>query len=294
MNQYPTPSQNPSSPYGGGSQQPSTPPEPAGPRAVRVALPTSVPYVTYALVGITAAFYLLQTLSVVVLGYPGSSARPDLTQVIAQFISGSGQLDWLEALGDQIQVAILHGQVWRLLTPLLLHVSIVHIGFNMYALWIFGIGLERNFGHWRFLALYLLGGFAGNVLSFVRSPGPSEGASTAIFGLVAAEGIFLYQNRELFGSRFRGAITNIIFVVVFNLGLGQAIPNIDNWGHVGGLLGGLIFAWFAAPKWEVEGIMPALHVADKREARDVVTGAAITLLIFGGLAAWGMLTLAAH
>ena len=135
----------------------------------------------------------------------------------------------------------------------------------MYALVIFGPGLERNFGHWRFLTLYLLGGFSGNVLSFLLSSGYSVGASTAIFGLVGAEGIFLYQNRQLFGNRFGRAIGNVIFVVAVNLVLGLT-PGIDNWGHVGGLLGGLIFTWFAGPKWEVQGMMPAVHLADKREA----------------------------
>jgi rhomboid protease GluP len=145
---------------------------------------------------------------------------------------------------------------------------------------------ERNFGHWRSL-LYLLGGFTGNVLSFILSNGYSVGASTAIFGLVGAEGVFLYQNRRLFGNQFRRAIGNVIFVVAVNLFLGLT-PGIDNWGHIGGLLGGLIFAWFAGPVWEVEGIAPAYRLFDKREARDVITGAALVILIFGALAVWGM------
>ena len=254
-------------------------------------MPSSTPYVTYTIIGVTALVYLLQLASALVLGYYGSSSRPDIMQVIGGAISGRAQLDWLEVFGAQIRVLILQGQVWRFLTPLLLHASIPHIGFNMYALFIFGPGLERSFGHWRYLALYLLAGFAGNVLSFLLTTGPSVGASTAIFGLVAAEGVFLYQNRQLFGRRFRSAINNIIFVVFVNLAIGLT-PGIDIWGHVGGLLGGLIFAWFAGPKWEVEGMAPALHVVDKREAREVMTGAAAVILVFGALALWGMRTLA--
>jgi rhomboid protease GluP len=126
------------------------------------------------------------------------------------------------------------------------------------------------------------------VLSFLLSSGYSVGASTAIFSLVGAEGIFLYQNRKLFGNQFGRAIGNVIFVVAVNLLLGLT-PGIDNWGHVGGLIGGLIFGWFAGPVWEVQGIVPALHMADKREPREVVTGAAIVILVFSALAVWGMI-----
>ena len=255
----------------GASQMPGAP-EAGASRSVRVALPSSVPYVTYTIVGITVLIYLLQVGSVYLFGYANAAA----------------QLDWLEFYGARINELIRVGEVWRLLTPVLLHASVPHILFNMYALIVFGAGLERNFGHWRFLLLYGLSGFAGNVLSFLLSTGYSVGASTAIFGLVGAEGVFLYQNRKLFGNQFGRAIGNVVFVVAVNLLLGLT-PGIDNWGHVGGLLGGLMFAWFAGPIWEVQGMMPALHLVDKREPRDVITGAAVVILVFGGLAVWGML-----
>jgi rhomboid protease GluP len=81
--------------------------------------------------------------------------------------------------------------------------------------------------------------------------------------------------------------------VAINLFLGLT-PGIDNWGHVGGLLGGLIFAWFAGPVWEVRGLMNGPQLVDKREAREVITGAAIVLLIFGALAVWGMVAPITH
>jgi rhomboid protease GluP len=238
---------------------------------VRVSLPTSVPYVTYGIVGVTVLVYLLQLASTRLFGYANSAAG----------------LDWLEAYGARINDLIRAGELWRLLTPVLLHASPPHILFNMYALWIFGVGLERNFGHWRYLILYVLGGFAGNVLSFLLSSGYSVGASTAIFGLIGAEAIFLYQNRKLFGNQFGRAIGNVLFVVVVNLLLGLT-PGIDNWGHVGGLIGGLLFAWFAGPIWDIQGLMSTPRLADKREPREVVSGAAIVMLVFGALAVWGM------
>ena len=234
-------------------------------------MPSSVPYVTYSIVGVTTVFYLLQVASVYFFGYANSAS----------------QIDWLELYGARINEAIRAGELWRLLTPALLHASVPHILFNMYALVVFGVGLERNFGHWRYLTLYVLGAFTGNVLSFLLSSGYSVGASTAIFGLIGAEGIFLYQNRKMFGSQFGRAIGNIVFIVAINLLL-DLTPGIDIWGHIGGLLGGLIFTFFAGPRFEVEGIYSALHLVDTRESREVLTGAAAVILIFGALTMIGI------
>ncbi|HET9914032.1 MAG TPA: rhomboid family intramembrane serine protease [Anaerolineales bacterium] len=234
--------------------------QPAPPQVVRVTVPQSAPYVTYSIIGITVAIFLLQQVS---------------NLPIALFIK-SNEL-------------IRAGQIWRLLTPMLLHGSFTHIAFNMYALLSFGTGLERYFGHGRFLLLYLLGAFAGNVASFLFTNADSVGASTAIFGLLGAEAVFLIQNRRVFPGQFRGAIGNIIFIAVINLFfIGTLVPNIDNWGHIGGLLGGLMFTSFAGPKWEVEGNYPAFRLIDKRPFSAVVVGAAMVILIFGGLALWGM------
>ena len=252
----------------------SDPPQPApAPQAVRVSLPQSAPYVTYFIIGITVAFYLLQIGSVWAFGY----AVPSLG------------MDWLEYYGARINEAILAGELWRFITPILLHGSIPHIAFNMYALLSFGTGLERHFGHGRFLLLYLLGAFTGNVASFLFTSGSySVGASTAIFGLLGAEAVFLIQNRKMFAGQFRSAIGNIIFIAAVNLFIIGSLPNIDNWGHIGGLLGGLMFTSFAGPLWELEGIQPAYHLVDRRPAREVIIGAAVVVFIFGGLAMWGI------
>ncbi len=240
---------------------PSPPPQP---RPALVALPVSSPRVTYTILGITVVVYLLQLLSQFIFGY-----------------------DLVVSLGAKANDAIRAGQLWRFFTPMLLHGSILHIGFNMYALNAFGADLERRYGHGRFLLLYILSGFAGTVFSFLFTSAYSVGASGAIFGLIGAEGIFLVQNRKLLGSRVRAALNNVIFVVAINLFLGLQ-PGIDNWGHVGGLMGGLIFAWFAGPHWEVQGLAPNLQVTDLRESRDVVVGVAVVTIIFCTLAAIGI------
>ena len=216
--------------------------EPASvPQQVRVQMPSLPTVVTYGLIGITVFAYILQMLSVAIWGY------------------AIYQMDWLEFYGARINSAIRAGDVWRFITPVFLHGSLMHIFFNMYALLSIGNLLERHYGYLRFIALYFLSAFSGNVFSFFfgSENGYSICASTAVFGLIGAELIFFYQNRQLFGSYARQAISNTLFIIAINLFIGLA-PSIDNWGHVGGLLGGAMFAWFASPNWQVTGIPPEL------------------------------------
>ncbi|MCP4140208.1 MAG: rhomboid family intramembrane serine protease [Chloroflexi bacterium] len=230
------------------------------PRQVSVKLPSAPPRVTYTIMGITILFYLLQMAS-------------------EFFLNG----DYPAYFGMKINEFILHGELWRLLSPVLLHGSLTHIGFNMYALFVIGAGMESRMGHLRFLMLYLVSGFAGNVFSFYFSDANSLGASTAIFGLLAAEGVFLYLNKSLFGNRAQKALTQILMVAGVNLVIGMS-PGIDNWGHIGGLLGGLIFSWFGGPRWEVEGIPPLVQLKDRRNMRDAIIGAAVVMGIFSAIA----------
>lgn len=255
--------ENPASPF---NVEPVSPPQ-----AVRVALPSLVPTVTYAILGLTVVVYVLQLLSVAVFGY------------------AVYQIDWLEIYGARFNQAIRMGELWRFITPVFLHGSVPHIFFNMYALLSIGSLLERHFGHARFALLYFLGAFSGNVFSFLLTGenGYSVGASTAVFGLIAAEVIFFYQNSKLFGSQARQAISNAVFIIAVNLFIGLT-PGIDNWGHVGGLLGGAMFAWFSSPRWAVTGISPDFRLEDQREYREVILGIGLVIIVFGALAVWGM------
>ena len=251
------------------TQEPSAPhaPEPVPqPQTVRVALPSLVPTATYVLLGFTVFVYLLQMASMAILNN-----------------------DLLLMLGARINSAIRAGEIWRFITPAFLHLSLTHIFFNMYALLSIGSFIERQFGHNRFLLLYFLGAFSGNVFSFLLTGenALSAGASTALFGLVAAEGVFFYQNRKIFGDQARKALGNTAFIIIINLFIGLSL-GFDNWGHLGGFLGGAMFAWFAGPRWKVAGISPDLHLEDQRESSEIVLGTAAALLIFGALAVWGM------
>lgn len=238
----------------------SPPPEAAEPRYVPIRPPSVKPVVSYALLGLTIFVFILQMAGQTLLNR-----------------------DVVALLGEKVNSLILQGQYWRLFTPMFLHGSILHIAFNMYALYIFGPGLERHYGHTRFLLLYLLSGFAGNVVSFIFSPYPSLGSSTAIFGLIGAEGVFIYQNRKFFAGQARSALTQIIAIAAINLVFGMS-PGIDNWGHVGGLLGGLIFSWLAGPLLSVEGFPPYLEVKDNRGSRETLLASVSVGSLFAILA----------
>lgn len=224
--------------------------------------------VVYALLGITVIIFLLQMLT-----SSGQFGRcpyfnePDLPS----------------CYGLKVNDLILAGQWWRLITPVFLHANLLHIGFNMYALWVLGPELERHFGHLPFLALYLLSGFGGVVLSFLLTQSASLGASTAIFGLLAAQGVFVYLNRKLFGRRAQLMLRNIVNIAVINLLIGLT-PGIDNWGHVGGLLGGGLFALIAAPVYRVESDEAEYRLVNRTSQDRVWIAGVSVLLIFGGLA----------
>lgn len=219
-----------------------TPPAPAIPGGQPLMRQVYRPYVTYVLIGICVLVYLLQW---------GTS----------YFL----KVDIPAAFGVKDNNLIMQGQVWRLFTPIFLHGSILHIGFNMYALFYIGPTLERFYGRRRYLGLFMLSGFAGNVISFMFSQYQSLGSSTAIFGLLGAEGVLIYQNREIFGNIARRALSQVILIAVVNLIIGLT-PGIDNWGHIGGLVGGTLFAWFGGPLLQRQGLNTLADVRSKREA----------------------------
>lgn len=248
-------------------QAPAEPEAGTTAQTVRVAWPAGPerPLVTYTMIGISLIAFALQMLSRFLLGW-------DLP----------GQL------GMKAADAILAGEWWRLLTPIWLHGGILHLAFNMYALYVLGSQLEHVYGHARFLLLYLLAGFAGNVMSLLMSPARSLGSSTAIFGLLAAYGVFLYRNRAFFGERGRPALVNILTIAVINFIIGLS-PGIDNWGHLGGFLAGVGFAWLAGPLFQVYA------QADHYEMRDRIGGgrvlmAGVVVFLVTLAAAWLWMT----
>lgn len=226
------------------------------------------PIVTYSLLALTVIFYILQ-------------------QVLERMYG----FDLLFGLLGKIIVFILAGQFWRLFTPALLHSSLIHLMFNMYALSILGRQIEPFYGKWRFLLLYLIGAFGGNVLSFVLSSFNSLGASTAIFALLAAEVVFIWQNRQVFGKQSQGILMNLAFVLLLNLFIGISPgSNTDNWGHLGGLMAGFFFAFMAGPLLEFRRQDAGVRLTDSRTKQQVGLAAAMVLIAFMVIAAIPFLT----
>ncbi|MAT43595.1 MAG: hypothetical protein CL609_14755 [Anaerolineaceae bacterium] len=238
------------------NQQPQTPPQ----AEIKVSLPAKKPLVTNAILGITIVIFVIQLLTQRFMGI-------DLPFVY---------------LG-KINQFILQGQLWRFFTPMFVHGDILHIAFNMYALYIFGRNLEYQYGHFRFFMLYVVSAFAGNVVSFVLTPNPSLGASTAIFGLLAAQAVFIFRNKRFFGKRGQSILMNTVLILVVNLVLGLS-PQIDNWGHLGGLLGGAVFAWAAGPLWKINPQLGGFKVEDQQPASNTIVASIIVIVAFATLA----------
>lgn len=188
-------------------------------------------------------------------------ARPWLSRVLlglvvltflAQAASESlFDFDLVLALGAKVNESIIAGEWWRLLTPVFLHVGLMHLAFNAYALYVLGPAVEAWYGTARFALIYGVAALAGNVFSFVFTPMPSAGASTALFGLIAAELVFFFRNRDKFGQFGQNRLANIIGIIIVNFMLGLAGGGIDNFGHLGGLLGGAAASWALSPQYEL-------------------------------------------
>lgn len=143
--------------------------------------------------------------------------------------------------------AIADGQLWRLVTPMFLHLpfngstfSLLHIGFNSYVLYSYGPHVEQAFGTMRFLAMYLVAGFVASAASYTFGAcgTPSLGASGAIFGVVGILIVYLYRRRT--SAILAGYLRSLMIFVVLNLVIGFTIAGIDNFAHIGGLVGGVL------------------------------------------------------
>lgn len=160
--------------------------------------------------------------------------------------STSGRV--LVVFGAKVNALIAQGEYWRLLTPVFLHIGLIHLVFNTFALLSFGRLAEGIYGHARFLAIYLVSGITGAALSYFLTRGVSAGASGAIFGLAGALAIFFAANRDAPPVARGGGLAGILGLLGVNLFFGVVVPGIDNWGHLGGLIGGAALAAWLTPR----------------------------------------------
>lgn len=172
--------------------------------------------------------------------------------VIETLAGGSENPLVLINLGANVGPLVTTGEYWRLFTANFLHIGLMHIAFNLYALYIVGTEVEMFYGPWRFLVIYLLSGLSGAIASYAFTYGLSAGASTAVFGLIGTLFAFFTRNRAVFGEMSRTRLTNLIIVIVINVFYGLSVSAIDNWGHIGGFVGGFILGWLLCPFYQIE------------------------------------------
>ncbi len=152
-------------------------------------------------------------------------------------LSGKTYNELIIGLGAKVNIYIIAGEYWRLVTPIFLHGGIVHLLVNCYSLYALGTTAERLLGRKKYIWVYFAAGVIGNIFSFAFSQSAGVGASGAIFGLLGAM-LYLGMERPAFfkASFARGIITTI----VINLAYGFSNAGIDNFAHMGGLLGGFL------------------------------------------------------
>lgn len=175
----------------------------AAPRAIVAAQRSGVPIVTYSLIAVNVAVFVMQM------------ALPGLTRVLSLW-----------------PPAVAAGEYYRLFSSAFMHYGLVHIGFNMWALYVLGPPLEQYLGRVRFGALYFLSALGGSVVVYLFSPleSATAGASGAIFGLFGATLVA--------ARRLRLDVRWLVALIVINLVITFSFPGVSWQGHLGGLITG--------------------------------------------------------
>ena len=186
------------------------------------------PYVTYILIAINVIMFIL----------------------VSIFSGGKDNLEALVRFGALNKTLVVNNhEYYRLLTSAFLHLDIMHLFLNMYALFIIGKDIENYFGKIKYLLIYLFSSLTGSLVSliFLQSNIVSVGASGAIFGLMGALLYFGYHYRVMLNN----AITRqIVPVILLNLFIGFLSTGINNFAHLGGLVGGLIVSMAVGVKYK--------------------------------------------
>jgi rhomboid protease GluP len=151
------------------------------------------------------------------------------------------------AAGALVRERVMEGELWRVLSATLLHGSVEHLVGNAVSLYILGMACEHAYGSGRMLTVYLASGIAGSLLSVATGPGPSVGASGAIFGLMGAVLVLFWKHHNELLVRDKRIGVVVAVWAIFTIMTGFVTPMIDNAGHVGGLLGGMMTAWAMRP-----------------------------------------------
>lgn len=154
------------------------------------------------------------------------------------------ETDVLIDMGAKYVWGLINGEYWRFVTPVFVHIGIVHFLLNNFGLYVIGPQLEKLFGRRWFLTIYLGAGICGNTCSAVSSLAVSAGASGALFGLLGAgyylERIMRKKIEQHTGHKVQRGMFGML--VVINIIVGIIVPGIDNAAHLGGLVAGIAIA----------------------------------------------------
>lgn len=169
-------------------------------------------------------------------------------------LTGLQSLDLFSAGGPLAEAglifgpAIAAGEWWRIVTSAFIHFGIIHLAFNMYALWLFGPIIEQMYGHVEFAAIYLLCALGGSALTVFGAPFAfTAGASGAIFGLFGLAFVVSRRRHLLLGPQARAILSQVGMLLVLNLVITFTVRNISWTGHVGGLVVGVALGLLMAP-----------------------------------------------
>lgn len=177
--------------------------------------------------------------------------------------NGSESTKTLLAFGANYGPLVTAGEYYRIFTCMFLHIGIIHLLCNMYALYIVGKEVENLFGKLKYLIIFIISGLCGSILSLAFNYNTiSAGASGAIFGLLGALLYFGYYYRTYLGANLK---KSVIEVILLNLFIGFMIPGISNSAHIGGLVGGILMAMM-------------LGVPDKSNKKDKINGLILSIL----------------
>ena len=175
-----------------------------------------------------------------------------------------GNDELINMFGNNYEL-VQNGEFYRLFTCMFVHADILHILFNMIALYSIGPVVERYYGKSKFLLIYLVSGLLGSIFSgvFMTADSISIGASGAIFGLLGSISYFTYYYRATLQGILRGSIMPVIII---NLVIGFLSSSIDLSAHIGGLIGGIL-------------ISMAIGIGDKHRKSDQINGLVVLVLM---------------
>lgn len=217
------------------------------------------PVATFTILGINVVIFAIMTIA-------GGSTNPGI----------------LLAFGASYAPYFRNGEYWRAVMPMFLHIGMLHLAVNSYALFILGPLLERVYGYGRYSLIYVGAGIGSSLLSMKLSSSIAAGASGAIFGIAGAMLAAGYLHRNVLPPRWGRAFgRGILPFIILNLALGYSVKGIDNWGHVGGLMTGMILAGLIPPPKHND---PSAVIEEKPSQVLVAIPLAVVILAMGATA----------